>query len=743
MPFKQQTDAANSRWDEVRRKKAMQQASIKHAGLVKKRNVATEELERLTKRGGATKKEIDELTNKVAKIQEEIDQAKAGLEEMKSPIPYSPPTSPDSSLAAATAAAAASISPPPPIPFSPEGNDDAASEPENRGRISFLGHYFDVIHLADNSHPHSTKSLIARGIRSKGMYKRIVKAIVDSAAGKGKTIEGEIDLSLVRQLAVGRIVPNDKDDQMAMNSKLWLLEQTTRETEDGEDSYYFRPIIPPEIIDEALEVILRGKDITVKRSVWGIWKAIQPYMLNIIIKDIKAFLDQNAQDFPEYSACKHASEAKHFKPLETIEVITTVLKEQTQPRWIIMESWSRFAIQKETHEAAIKEIRKIITTAKERKLRIPNINTDNSMIATAFENDRDVQVKFTQPTNAQRLAQRCYQITSQEGDVEIDRFFELYNLDVNSATGYKPDKLQEVLYETTQYTMADLEMLDEIIRKRQAIRHSYRRPQRIEKLKVGDTVKYKGDYCTVLRWIKRESSKGSDFLVKIKMKADSKIRHVKSTDLIQEDKQAVGRMKRLTLDENVQPLKSKETTSPADVVTNHKLEDRIAYIENAQGYTMEIHDVKRDGNCQFHAVAFALQNQITVPKEIGEKHNYQTLRAAAVEWLRNNPNYRSIKSIREVNLFSYVGDFNGTWGDYVDRLSRNGEWGNEITLIALSSVLNVEINTIFARTGAPLNKSYTTTYPGNRDTGSRVSGTIWIINVNDTHYKTLDIRKAT
>jgi hypothetical protein len=101
------------------------------------------------------------------------------------------------------------------------------------------------------------------------------------------------------------------------------------------------------------------------------------------------------------------------------------------------------------------------------------------------------------------------------------------------------------------------------------------------------------------------------------------------------------------------------------------------------GFTEKI--VAPDGNCQMRA----LSDQIH-----GDEKYYNDVRSKITMWLSKNEKYTIDDSGS-----STLGDFIDTdryprWLSYVSHMSRNGTWGDHITLVAASEVYNVQISII-------------------------------------------------
>lgn len=97
-------------------------------------------------------------------------------------------------------------------------------------------------------------------------------------------------------------------------------------------------------------------------------------------------------------------------------------------------------------------------------------------------------------------------------------------------------------------------------------------------------------------------------------------------------------------------------------------------------------DVTGDGNCQFHAVAKQIQHNY--PKDT--QYTASKLRSMAVEWLRKSAKWNPWKA-EGSELKNFVDE---DWDKYCNRMSRSGQWGDHVTLIALVESLNVGIRII-------------------------------------------------
>jgi len=98
---------------------------------------------------------------------------------------------------------------------------------------------------------------------------------------------------------------------------------------------------------------------------------------------------------------------------------------------------------------------------------------------------------------------------------------------------------------------------------------------------------------------------------------------------------------------------------------------------------MDMHNAKAipveaDGNCQFRALSQQLY---------GDESQHDAIRANIVQWLKSKPE-------------QYADFVHEPFDDYIDRLARNGEWGDNVTLQAASDMLCREIHILTDQQGA-------------------------------------------
>ena len=102
-----------------------------------------------------------------------------------------------------------------------------------------------------------------------------------------------------------------------------------------------------------------------------------------------------------------------------------------------------------------------------------------------------------------------------------------------------------------------------------------------------------------------------------------------------------------------------------------------------QGYSVSF-DPPGDGNCQFHAIAHALNRY-------GIYRSTQSLRADIVRHLENNPNDRDGMPLE---LFMGM-----SFSDYLGQMARDGTYDDQLTLRAASEIYKIQF-TIISTLGA-------------------------------------------
>ena len=104
----------------------------------------------------------------------------------------------------------------------------------------------------------------------------------------------------------------------------------------------------------------------------------------------------------------------------------------------------------------------------------------------------------------------------------------------------------------------------------------------------------------------------------------------------------------------------------------------------AQTYGVSILDTPKDGNCQFHAIAQQLQIQTNKQMSADE------VRKAIVQFLRQNP----VLNVADGVLDLRDRIISETWEQYLDRLEKGEQWGNENTLLVVPFVFDVPVTVL-------------------------------------------------
>nr|BBB15954.1 chitin synthase [Ciona robusta] len=102
--------------------------------------------------------------------------------------------------------------------------------------------------------------------------------------------------------------------------------------------------------------------------------------------------------------------------------------------------------------------------------------------------------------------------------------------------------------------------------------------------------------------------------------------------------------------------------------------------ELLEGRKMRRISVASDGNCLYHALAHQLSLQ-------GVNHSYDEVRKACVSYLQKNPRFGKIDWMRAV-------DTGETREEYLHRNSQDGEWSDDIMLMAASSAFGYVIKIV-------------------------------------------------
>jgi hypothetical protein len=106
----------------------------------------------------------------------------------------------------------------------------------------------------------------------------------------------------------------------------------------------------------------------------------------------------------------------------------------------------------------------------------------------------------------------------------------------------------------------------------------------------------------------------------------------------------------------------------------HERLKRLGFVE---------HQIVPDGNCQFRAVAHQL---------FGDENRHPEVRQEVVKWLSVNANFKIDDNTKLLDFIDLEEHKN--WETYVRCLSKEGFWGDHLTLIAASEVYKIEITIV-------------------------------------------------
>lgn len=125
-------------------------------------------------------------------------------------------------------------------------------------------------------------------------------------------------------------------------------------------------------------------------------------------------------------------------------------------------------------------------------------------------------------------------------------------------------------------------------------------------------------------------------------------------------------------------------------------------------YKVRLRPVEADGNCQFRALSVQLY---------GDETHHSALRQRVVQQFRERRD-------------RYEGYMLGSYEDYLERMARDSEWGDNVTLQAASDILNCEIHVLTDNAGSDLlNLS-----PEPREGGQQMDRPLCIAFVTEVHY---------
>jgi len=159
------------------------------------------------------------------------------------------------------------------------------------------------------------------------------------------------------------------------------------------------------------------------------------------------------------------------------------------------------------------------------------------------------------------------------------------------------------------------------------------------------------------------------------------------------------------------PLLSRQTATSRmkERLTKHGFAERV---------------VSPDGNCQMRAISDQL---------MGDEKYHKEVRLKIMKWLSNNE-----KFVVDDSGGASIGDFIDRdqfpqWTSYINYMSRDGAWGDHITLLAASEVYGVTIN-ILSNVEDNGSGQYLTTI---KPRSSKSAKDIYLSHWHEMHYNSL------
>ena len=123
-------------------------------------------------------------------------------------------------------------------------------------------------------------------------------------------------------------------------------------------------------------------------------------------------------------------------------------------------------------------------------------------------------------------------------------------------------------------------------------------------------------------------------------------------------------------------------------ILKNRPNNQITLERNVRSAGLRVEETPKDGNCMFHALA-------TQIRRTGLDISHSELRARIVQYLNVNR-----CSTNGSDLSDWVQG--GNFDNYLSRMARDGEWGDEIILVAVSNMFNVEITIISSLPGTSI-----------------------------------------
>lgn len=128
---------------------------------------------------------------------------------------------------------------------------------------------------------------------------------------------------------------------------------------------------------------------------------------------------------------------------------------------------------------------------------------------------------------------------------------------------------------------------------------------------------------------------------------------------------------RAELEQQQFELAMEEARRESEALAKQREKDREVLVAKLAEIGLLECEIERDGNCQFHAIAHELEEEIT----------HSALRERLVEWLVGHSSYLLSPEDPHTALVHYL-DMDPNWESFCDRMRKEGQYGDHLTLIA-------------------------------------------------------------
>jgi len=138
-------------------------------------------------------------------------------------------------------------------------------------------------------------------------------------------------------------------------------------------------------------------------------------------------------------------------------------------------------------------------------------------------------------------------------------------------------------------------------------------------------------------------------------------------------------------------------------------------------------DIRGDGNCQFRSIADQVYN---------DQERYTDVRKAIVDWLSNNKDFY-VDDENTTKLCDFLIDT--PWTNYINKMSSDGTWGDQLTLTAAAEVYQSNIWVLSSVAALKPEDAVTLTYPKKlrQESLQDKAKTLYLLNWFEYHYESL------